>query len=89
MKNISTQMGAHEHYERNLKKAKRDGLNHCAHCGKGINENAGYLVRWMWQNDSIIPFDSESGEIKHIGNTCIKNIAFEEIPLNYFVKAGN
>lgn len=81
-------MGAHEQWERNSKKAKRDGLESCAHCAKGMVEGTGWLVRWVWQIDAIVDFNSTEGEVRRIGNSCVKNFLTPEFKNTHFVKVG-
>lgn len=89
-------MGAHLHWDRNVNKAKRDGLESCQHCGKGMIENTGYRCFYSWENIAIIPFNKVSefekmgqGEWVRIGSTCVKNFIANKNELEtYFVKAG-
>lgn len=81
-------LGAHVNWDSNLRKAKREGLEHCSHCAKGMAEGTGWLVRWVWQIDSIVPFDAEDGEIRRIGNSCIKQFMQPELKATHFVKVG-
>ena len=86
MRHIKTQLGAHEDWYKNSQKAKRNGLKYCDHCGKGMKENTGFLFRFVYQTETIVPFNAEIGEIKLVGLTCFKNFAFDDIPADYFVK---
>jgi hypothetical protein len=88
-------MGAHDHWERNTKKAKRDGLESCNHCGKGMADNTAYRCFFIWQSDEIVSLDkvaeveaSGRGEWVRIGNTCIKNFVYKNEIEIYFEKAG-
>ena len=91
MENISSsELGAHVHWERNMAKSKRDGLQPCRHCGKGMLEDTGYVG--IWSPDYFHPLAevdealSEGAEFVRIGNECVKNFADKtELPL-YFVK---
>jgi len=42
---FEAELGATENWFRNSEKAKRDGLEYCEHCGKGMNEGTGFYVR--------------------------------------------
>jgi len=89
-------MGAHIHWDRNVNKAKRDGLESCNHCGKGMIENTAYRCYFVWQQDSIVPLNKVAefeamgqGEWVRIGNTCIKNFVQNKNEINiYFEKTG-
>jgi len=81
-------LGAHDHWDRNLKKAKRDGLEPCAHCAQGMQEGTGWLIRWDWTKDIIVSFDSEIGEIRRIGNSCVKHFMTAELKDSHFRKVG-
>lgn len=81
-------LGAHENWERNTKKAKRDGLEPCAHCGQGMQEGTGWLIRWEWTADVILPFDSDGGMVMRIGNSCVKHFVVAELKDTHFWKVG-
>ena len=81
-------LGAHDSWDRNLKKAKRDGLEPCAHCAQGMQEGTGWLIRWEWTKDVILPFDSEGGEIRRVGNSCVKHFMVAELKDSHFKKVG-
>jgi hypothetical protein len=84
---IQTELGAHVNYERNIKKAQKQNQEYCRHCGKGMEEGTGYLVRV--NVETLIPFDSTEGEIVRIGSTCINKFAFiAKVPTTHFVKQG-
>ena len=86
-------MGATENWDRNNKSANKKGFakeDRCAHCAKGMAEKTGWLVRWVWQNDTIISFDSTKGEVIRLGNECVKEWlkSYPELKNTHFVKAG-
>jgi hypothetical protein len=82
-------MGAHEFWDRNTKKAKRDGFETtCAHCGKGMAEDTGFIARWVWTSDTLVPLTSTTGEVIRLGNTCVKNFFYKEFKNTHFAKAG-
>jgi len=87
---FGTELGAHVNWDRNLKAAKRDGLEPCAHCAKGMEQGTGYLVRVIVEREKVINFDATQGEIVRIGSTCInKFAAVGKLPATHFAKAGN
>lgn len=81
-------LGAHDNWDVNLRKAKRDGLDHCGHCAKGMVEGTGWEVRV--KGEFIIPFDSAEGRIVRLGNSCVNNWKREypEFKDTHFVKVG-
>ena len=86
-------MGAHDQWDRNKKSADNKGYAkdaRCAHCSKGMEESTGWVVRWVWQNDTIISFDSTEGEIIRLGNECVKqwSKSYPELANTHFVKVG-
>jgi hypothetical protein len=86
---IQTELGATVNYDRNLKKAKQEGLQSCAHCGKGMVEGTGFLVRIISMKGLLIPFDSTEGEIVRIGSTCLNKFAvIEKMPTTHYAKVG-
>jgi hypothetical protein len=88
MKTIQTELGATNNWYTNTKKAKEQGLESCAHCGKGMAEGTGFLVRTIIEKELVIPFDATEGEIVRIGKACIKNFAFETLPATHYKKAS-
>lgn len=82
-------MGAHDDWDKNERKAKRDGATTtCAHCAKGMADNTGYIARWEWTTDELLPLDSEQGEIIRLGNACVKNFWSAETKKTHFAKVG-
>lgn len=84
---IKTELGVAANYDRNLEKAQKNGLDHCAHCGKGMEQGTGYLVRCIIDKELVINFDSNEGSVVRIGSTCIKKFALQELPTSHYVKA--
>lgn len=86
-------MGATENWFRNNASADKNGFakeDRCAHCGKGMLENTGWLARYVWQDDAIIAFDATDGEIIRLGNECVKNwMKYNpELKSTHFAKVG-
>jgi len=88
-------MGAHVHWDRNNAKAKKDGLQSCHHCGKGMADNTAYRCFFVWQSDEIVPLNKVAeveaqgkGEWVRVGNTCIKNFVYKNEIETYFEKVG-
>lgn len=82
-------MGAHDDWDKNTRKAERDGLTRCQHCGKGMVEGTGFIARWVWTSDSLVPLTATEGEIIRLGNSCVKNFEYAEFKDTHFAKAGN
>jgi hypothetical protein len=90
MTEIQCELGATENWFRNSEKAKRDGLEYCEHCGKGMAEGTGFLVRMHDDLTTVIPFNSTEGKVVRIGTTCINKFAFiAKLPATHYGKAGN
>ena len=85
---IQCELGATENWYRNSEKAKRDGLEYCEHCGKGMTEGTGFLIRCIIETETVIPFNSIEGKIYRIGTTCINKFAFRKLPTTHYAKAG-
>lgn len=82
-------MGAHDDWDKNTRKAKRDGATTtCAHCAKGMAEDTGFIARWVWTSDTLVPLTSTAGELIRLGNTCVKNFGYAEFKNTHFAKAG-
>jgi len=89
-------LGAHEHWDRNTAKAKRDGLESCSHCGKGMIEGTGYTAIWKYfDEDNFYPLSmkeqvlaSGHAQIVRLGTTCVKNFTTKDKFDIYFQKAG-
>jgi hypothetical protein len=80
--------GAHESWESNLKKAKRDGLESCGHCGKGMVEGTGWEVRI--DMEYLLPLNDQNGRIVRVGNSCVNNWKkdYPEFKDTHFAKVG-
>jgi hypothetical protein len=82
-------MGAHDDWDKNTRKAERDGVTTtCEHCGKGMAENTGYIARWEWMTDTLLPLTSEQGKVIRLGNNCVKNFWSADTKDTHFAKAG-
>ncbi len=87
---FGTELGAHLNWDRNLKSAKRDGLEPCAHCAKGMVEGTGFYVRVLIETEKLIAFDRTDGKVVRVGSTCINKFAFvDKVPATHYMKAGN
>lgn len=80
-------LGANDNWDRNTKKAERDGYtSKCAHCGKGMAEGTGYIARWVWTSDTLVPLTSTKGELIRLGNSCVKEFLYKEFKNTHFTK---
>jgi hypothetical protein len=87
---FEAELGATENWFRNSEKAKRDGLEYCEHCGKGMNEGTGFYVRVLSDMTNLIAFDRTDGVVVRIGSTCINKFAMvAKVPATHYMKAGN
>jgi hypothetical protein len=85
---IQCELGATENWFRNSQKAKRDGLEYCEHCGKGMAQGTGFLIRCIIETETVVAFDSTEGTVVRIGTTCINKFAFNKLPATHYAKAG-
>lgn len=85
-------LGAHDFWDKNIAKAKRDGLESCAHCGKGMVDGTGFIAVYFWENDSFYPLTMKDevlaagGEIVRVGPTCAKQFVYKNDVQTYFEK---
>jgi len=86
-------LGAHPQWEQNTKKAKRDGLEYCRHCGKGMIDDTGYIGIWD-SGDDFWPFEmmdqafAQGAEFVRLGPNCAKQFTNKEYFAYYFVPAS-
>lgn len=81
--------GAHNQYEMNMKRNYKNGFEfYCGHCAKAMTEDSGWLVRWNWKTDSLVPFENEQADtqIKRLGNECVKRFLSSKEEYEFFAK---
>ena len=77
-------LGCNETWERNIKKAQRDGLPGCVHCGRGVDIQKGWAIHlahavWDFALANDINETYENSEWILVGPTCGPRLVSENL----------